>query len=351
MPVCPKCKRQYNAAPPIMLPKCPACGYDPARAAAPSPFGAPASPAAPSLATQLDRGLRATDVARNDPLAKEILGFADQESDVGQKRIKRTLEIALLVHTNADFLAGLVKAAAVPDRPQVVKDLDVELRKRDPSGQEILGFAQYDRYARDPDSLRTHLREAWDKVKTRWELMGVHKRKYVYEVFEHDKGYPQTKASAVNWLPPSQDAMKRILAAWLGEVRNSDIFTSFSIGTPMRTSDNISKGWNLSVVDKKKAVRKNSDPAQAQYKAMWAEVVNVIAKAIDTFDQDKVHAAIKTERDAITAQMSALVPKPAVTDFIDRHFDAVWDHLLDPPQTTLNAEDNKDYRTRLTSFG
>ena len=32
---------------------------------------------------------------------------------------------------------------------------------------------------------------------------------------------------------------------------------------------------------------------------MWAEVVNVIAKALDTFDQAKVHDAIKADRDNI----------------------------------------------------
>ena len=61
----------------------------------------------------------------------------------------------------------------------------------------------------------------------------------------------------------------------------------------MRNLDNIAKSWGMSVVDKNKATRKNSDPAQNQYKAMWAEVVNVIAKTLDTFDQDQVRDAIK----------------------------------------------------------
>ena len=139
--------------------------------------------------------------------------------------------------------------------------------------------------------------------------------------------------------------------AWLGEVRNTDIFTTFSISTPMRNLDNIAKGWGMSVVDKNKATKKNSDPAQNQYKAMWAEVVNVIAKTLDTFDQDKVRDAIKADRDNITAEMSACLPKPAVVEFIDKHFDTVWDHLSDPPGTTLKLDDNKDYRTKLTSFG
>jgi hypothetical protein len=104
-------------------------------------------------------------------------------------------------------------------------------------------------------------------------------------------------------------------------------------------------------VDKNMVARRNSDPAQAQYKAMWAEVVNVIAKALDTFDQTKVHEAIKADRNNITNEMSACVPKPAVTEFIDQHFDAVWDHLSDPPGgAMLKAEDNKDYRAKLTSF-
>ena len=76
-------------------------------------------------------------------------------------------------------------------------------------------------------------------------------------------------------------------------MRDTDIFTTFSISTPMRNLDNIAKSWGMSVVDKNKATRKNSDPAQNQYKAMWAEVVNVIAKTLDTFDQDQVRDAIK----------------------------------------------------------
>jgi hypothetical protein len=306
----------------------------------------------PSLKTQIDRGLQSTaDLYRTDPVAKEILAVADKETALAQKRIKRTLEICLLVHRNADFISGLVRGASITDRPQVVKDVDAALRTRDADGQEIVGFAFYDKYARDPESLRTHLREGWEKVKSRWGLMGPHKRKFVFEVFEHDKGYPQTKGSAVNWMAPSANALKEILSAWLGDVRNTDIFTSFSISMPMRNVDNIGKGWGLSVVDKNKVARRNSDPAQAQYKAMWAEVVNVLAKALDSFDQDKVHEAIKADRANITAEMSACVPKPAVGDFIDTHFEAVWDHLLDPPGgAMIKAEDNKDYRTKLSSF-
>ena len=118
-------------------------------------------------------------------------------------------------------------------------------------------------------------------------------------------------------------------------MRDTDIFTTFSISTPMRNADNITKGWGMAVVDKTKATKKNSDPAQNQYKAMWAEVVNVIAKTLDTFDQDKVRDAIKADRDNITAEMSACLPKPAVVEFIDKHFDTVWYHLSDPRGTTL----------------
>src|SRR6185436_11523416 len=346
MPVCAKCKRSYAAAPPVMLPKCPFCGFDPAKP------GGPVAAAGPSLKDQIDRGLKPTaDIYRSDAVAKEILAIAEKESGVEKARIKRMLEIALLLHTNADFIAGLVKAAPLADRGQLVKDIDAQLRRRDPDGQEILGFGYYDKYAREPEALRVHLREAWEKVKSRWPLMGAHKRKFVSEVFEHDKGYPQTKGSATNWQAPGADLLKTSLAAWLVEVRNTDIFTTFSISTPMRNADNITKGWGMAVVDKNKATKKNSDPAQNQYKAMWAEVVNVIAKTLDTFDQEKVHDAIKADRDNITAELSTCLPKPAVVDFIDKHFDAVWDHLSDPPGTTLKLEDNKDYRTKLTSFG
>ena len=71
MPVCPKCKRQYAAAPPVMLPKCPSCGFDPARP------GGPAAATGPSLEDQIDRGLKPTaDISRSDPTAKEIHGGA-----------------------------------------------------------------------------------------------------------------------------------------------------------------------------------------------------------------------------------------------------------------------------------
>jgi hypothetical protein len=353
MPVCPKCKRQYAAAPPVMLPKCPACGFDPSRqTAAPARGTTPPAATGPSVKDQIDRGLQPTaSIYRTDPVAREILALAEGEAGLEQKRIKRMLELCLLMHTNAAFIAGLVRTAPLTERGQVVKDIDVQLRKRDPDSQEILGFGYYDKYAREPETLRIHLQEAWEKVKSRWPHMGPHKRKFVAEVFEHDKGYPQSKGSAVNWLAPSQDTLKRSLSAWLGEVRNTDIFTTFSISMPMRNADNITKGWGMSVVDKNKVTRRNADPAQSQYKAMWAEVVNVIAKALDSFDQEKVHEAIKADRENITGEMSACVPKPAVNDFIDRHFDAVWEHLTDPPGgAMLRPEDNKDYRAKLTSF-
>ena len=120
----------------------------------------------------------------------------------------------------------------------------------------------------------------------------------------------------------------------------------------MRNADNITKGWGMAVVDKNKATKKNSDPAQNQYKAMWAEVVNVIAKTLDTFDQDQVRDAIKADRDNITAEMSASLPKPAVVEFIDKHFDTVWYHLSDPRGTTRHVGrqqglQNEAYELRL----
>jgi len=161
-----------------MLPKCPFCGFDPARP------GGPGAAAGASLKDQIDRGLKPTaDVYRSDPTAKEILAMAEKESGLEKARIKRVLEIALLLHTNADFIAGLVKAAPLADRGPLVKDIDAQLRRRDPDGQEILGFGYYDKYAREPEALRVHLREAWEKVKSRWPLMGAHKSKFVSEVF------------------------------------------------------------------------------------------------------------------------------------------------------------------------
>jgi len=43
----------------------------------------------------------------------------------------------------------------------------------------------------------------------------------------------------------------------------------------------------------------------------------------------------QADRDNITAEMSASLPKPAVVEFIDKHFDTVWYHLSDPRGTTL----------------
>ena len=89
MPVCPKCKRQYAAAPPVMLPKCPACGFDPSRPAAVPARGAAPPAAGPSVKDQIDRGLQPTaQIYRTDPVAKEILAIADAEAGLEKKRIK-----------------------------------------------------------------------------------------------------------------------------------------------------------------------------------------------------------------------------------------------------------------------
>ena len=68
---------------------------------------------------------------------------------------------------------------------------------------------------------------------------------------------------------------------------------------------------------------------------MWAEVVNVIAKALDTFDQEKVHEAIKADRDNITSEMSTCVPRPAV----DRLHRQTLRRRLGPPDRPAGRGD------------
>ena len=350
MATCTRCKKEYVTAPPLMYAPCPKCGYDPSKSKnleqIPSVDFIRQKKFTGRLAdvNTMDLGLDAT--------SKEIVDLVGTKDKVTKDRVIRVLKIFRDMHTNAQAIAAILTEltpnTTASEKTKITAQLDEALRKRDPDGTDLLAAANYARFGASPSALRDYLMQGWQTVKGRWPgLNDRAKVKLIEAVFEHDKGYPQSLQSALTFVPPEDFDLAGAMMAILFDGRNTDIFTGWSINRSISTSQNLSTGWSLAIVDSDGQKKRNNDPKFNLYKNMWGSILYRLAKAIDDYDPGQLKAQLVADRAAFVQSFSGILPAKDVDDFLDNHFDAAWDMIMNPKDVVRippSHESVKGYR-------
>lgn len=129
--------------------------------------------------------------------SKEACGWKGMQQD--EKRVTNRLFIACAMHDNAQYLYEKLQPRTYW---QLIQELDAALKdKWDVAGGLIGGIADYKRYANKPQELRTYAKQAMKETNAIWPKLQTEedKEKYLYYVFEHEKGYHRIVECIGKW--------------------------------------------------------------------------------------------------------------------------------------------------------
>ncbi len=142
-------------------------------------------------------------------LAGEILTFirnVSSHKDRGwigrmqdEKRVKSRLRICWNLFHNADYL---VSKLSPQSSPVLIDELNTELqRKWDVAGGLLGGKPDFERYALAPQQLRGYGQYVITRTEIIWRGLKAaeDKEKFIYHVFEHDKGYNRIVEAIDGW--------------------------------------------------------------------------------------------------------------------------------------------------------
>lgn len=302
MAKCAICKRDYAVAAPIMAPSCPTCGFN---------SGRPES--LDTVAAKIGQ-IGATKMA-TEPVAGDVIRQVGNDA-LAQGRVKRTLKVMVSLHSGADWIGNVVEEAPVPKRLTRIAALDTALRYKglDPDGQEVFGSLNHGVLASNRQRLVDHCTQGWNVVKTKWTtLSDPEKRHFISEVFEHDKGYPQSVQSAVNYVRPVENTLEAVLLKILYSSGNTNPYTSGPSATA-ELGDRIKAGWATAKDDEKDL--------------MWFTLLTRIGNELNTHDRDQILSKLTQNRRDVVDQLSTFVPRQAAEAFVDRRGGEAWDKFM-----------------------
>jgi hypothetical protein len=302
MPQCVICKKDYPSAAPVLAPPCSNCGFN-------------ASTPDQSINNVANKIWQTgTQKIGAEPIAGEILMKAGTDP-LAQKRVKRMLNIFLSLNSCADMVANLVDEAPSNKRLARIAAVDNALRAQDPEGQEMLGALNHATLSADRNRLLTQCTQGWTTVKTKWStLTDDYKVHFLKEIFEHDKGYPQSVQSAVNYVRPDQLSMSAVLLNILYRGGNTDIYSGMSSSTSMETGARIKAGWAGADKDKRNM--------------MWFTLMTMIGGALNTHDGDVIVKKLADNRKDVVEQLSSFVPPKDAEAFVDGGAKDAWDKFM-----------------------
>jgi hypothetical protein len=249
-----------------------------------------------------------------EPVAISILGSFPNTNAMGKDRAKRLIRLLVGVHGGADWCVNVMKEAPTPSRVKRIAALDNALRAQDPEGQEILGNLNHGTLAGNPDSVGNHCKQGWDAIKTKWPtLSDPEKRLFAKDVFEHDKGLPQTVQSALNFVPPNQVTLDGVLMRVLFNNTNTDPYTSNSSASSDLGSK-IQAGW--------------ATANDNQKKTMWFNLMYKIGEAFNLDDGPAIVSKLQANRQDVVNHLQNYVPQLAAERFVDVDARAAWTFIM-----------------------
>jgi hypothetical protein len=287
---------------PVLVPACHNCGFNPMKSE--ESLGSVAKKIMQNGETKM----------AGEPVAISILGSIPITNQMGKDRAKRLIRLLVGVHGGADWCVNVMKDAPTPNRVKRIAALDNALRAQDPEGQEILGNLNHGTLAGNPDSVGGHCKQGWDTIKTKWPTLDdAEKRLFTKDVFEHDKGLPQTVQSALNFVPPAQVSMDGVLMRVLFNNSNTNPYTSQSSQSGDLGSK-IQAGWPTANDDQKKT--------------MWFNLMYKIGEAFNLDDGGTIAAKLQQHRQDVVGQLENYVPRQAAERFVDVDARAAWTFIM-----------------------
>jgi predicted RNA-binding Zn-ribbon protein involved in translation (DUF1610 family) len=311
MAICVICNKNNPVAAPVMTPPCPNCGFNSSRS----------DDSIKAVAAKI--GQMGTAKVQSESTANAIL--ANTGSDpLAQMRVKRLLRIMLFLHSGAEMIANLVFEATPPRRRDRIQAVDNALRGQDPGeggGQEILGNLNYTDLSADKKRLVLHCSQGWEATKRKWATLPPdYRAHFIQDLFEHDKGYPQTLRSALNYIKPEDQSMDLALINILQSSCGMDPYTGKGTSqTDITWGERIRDGWAGSSPDGRKM--------------MWATFMAKIANAMSiNLAQANAGAAIvaqlQANRDDVVEQLGNFIAEDTALDFVNASALTSWTAIM-----------------------
>jgi hypothetical protein len=308
MATCVICDKDYAVAAPVILPSCPNCGFN----------GNRPDDSIKLVAAKI--GQIGTTRLTSEPIATNIVLRVGTDS-LAQNRAKRMLRIVLALHSGAEMIANMVFETPAANRRSRILAVDNALRAQDPEGQEILSNLNHATFSADRVRLMKHCSQGWDTVKMKWgTLTDDYKQHFIDEVFMHDKGYPQTLQSVLNYVKPDDQSMDLVLINILQGPTGTDPYSGIgSTKTDVTMGQRIRDGWSGAALDKKAT--------------MWVLLMTRIANEMGiNLQQDdainKIVAELTANRQDVVEQLSNFVPQDAARDFVDHSAKDSWEMIM-----------------------